>query len=262
METFVIPDNDGKGVTYGFVGTDIENVNPIAEYKERVRQRSKTINKALLRRANRFMARFVPESFYEKEAEEEWNRHYDRVIKAGVSKNFIDLLSAKTKKDQERLLRGQTLTADQLAELIFRAYDEHGFTYSKYTTEHLPKGVNSADLPEFIHVKDDGKVKYSGETTLKDGQLKQVITDRKVTVAHILEKGDDWHCIFCVYRSLRGEETWNNSQPHFHYISDKWTNPKADIIARLKSENYPSTSIHIGLNDYGGKGEMKSGEAE
>ena len=257
-----MPDNDGKGVTLGFIGTDVENVNPVIEYKERVRQRSKTMNKFFLRRANPFKALIVPESFYEKKAEEEWDRHYDRIMKANVSKSFIALLSANTKKDQEKLLRGQTLTPDQLAELIFRAHDEHGFTYSKYTTEHLPKGINPSDLPEFIHVKNDGSVKSSGKTTLKDGQLKQVITDRKVTVAHILEKGDEWHCIFCVYRSLRGEETWNNGQPHFHYISDKWTTPKAEIIARLKSENYPPTSIHIGLNDYGGKIETKSGEAE
>jgi hypothetical protein len=202
MDQVVIPDNDGNGVTLGFIGTDVEKVNPLNEYKERVRQRSKALNKFLLRRANPFMARFVPESFYETKAEEEWQRHYDRVMNAKVSKNFIDLLSAKTKKDQERLVRGQTLTPDQLAELIFRAHTEHGFTYSKYTAEHLPNGIDPKELPEL--------------------------------------------------------ETWNNGQPHFHYISDKWTTPKDEIIAKLKSKNYPSTSIHIGLNDYGGRdGEPK-----
>lgn len=262
MEQVVIPDNDGKGVTLGFIGADIENVNPLNEYKESVRVRSKAINKLLLRRANPFMALFVPESLYEKKAEEEWQRHYDRVMDAKVSKNFIDLLSAKTKRDHERLLRGQTLTPDQLAELIFRAHDEQGFTYSKYIAEYLPKGIDPKDLPEFIHVKQDGRVRVSGKTSLKEGQLKSVVSDRKVTVSHFLEKGDEWHCFFAVYRSLRGEETWNNGQPHFHYISDKWTIPKADIITRLKSENYPSTSIHIGLNDYGGKEEVKSKEAD
>lgn len=257
MDQIVIPDNDGKGVTLGFVGTDVESVNPIKEYKERVRQRSKAINKLILRRADPIKAFFVPEKFYERKAEEEWQQHYTRVMNANLHPNFIALLSADSKKDQEKLLRGMSLTSDQLAELLFRAHDEHGFTYSKYTAEHLPKGINPTDLPGFIHVKDDGSVKVSGKTNLKEGQLKKVISDRKVTVSHFLEKDGQWHCFFCVYRSLRGEETWNNNQPHLHYISDKWTTPKDEIIARLKSENYPSTSIHIGLNDYGDKKEVK-----
>ena len=35
MDEIVIPDDNGKGLTLGFIGTDVEFVNPIEYYAER-----------------------------------------------------------------------------------------------------------------------------------------------------------------------------------------------------------------------------------
>lgn len=72
-------------------------------------------------------------------------------------------------------------------------------------------------------------------------------------MAKFLDKGDTWHCFFTVYRSLRGEESWQDGQPHFHYISDKWGISRKDAVEQLKGDKYPSTSVHISLLGYGGK---------
>ncbi|RYD53439.1 MAG: hypothetical protein EOP52_04715 [Sphingobacteriales bacterium] len=61
-----------------------------------------------------------------------------------------------------------------------------------------------------------------GDTDLTDGQLRQAIDHRKVIVAKFFDNGDQWHCLFFTYESLGGKESWNDGQPHYHYIYDKF----------------------------------------
>lgn len=262
MEEIVIPDDDGKGLTLGFIGTDVEFVNPVEYYAGWEKRKSISFNKHLLHKTDAIKAAAISEEFYEKKAKEKWDETYQRIKKAEVPPNFIALMESTSKKEQEKLLRGQGITPEQLAALLFIAHEEFGYTFSTYTTEHHHKGLDESALPDFIHVKDDGTVKTAGKTSLSEGQLKQVVSDRKVTVAKFLDKGDAWHCFFTVYRALKGEETWKGGQPHLHYISDKWTLPRVDVVAALKSTNYPKTSVHIELIGYGGKKAVAKSEEE
>lgn len=93
-------------------------------------------------------------------------------------------------------------------------------------------------------------MKTAGETKLTEGQLKNVINHRKVTISKFLDKGDLWHCFFITYNSIGGKDKWQDGQPHYHYISDKWGFNRKDAVERLKSTNYPPTSVHITLTDY------------
>ena len=253
MEEIAIPDDDGKGLTLGFIGTDIEFVNPIEYYAEREKSKSITLEKHMLHMAVAKKASEISDDFYTKRAEAKWAERYAEIMKAEVPPNFMKLLETESKREQEKLLRGQSLTPYQMAAWLFRAYTEFGYTFSNYTAEHHHKGLDESTLPDLIHVKDDGNIKTAGKTNLSEGQLKRVVSERKVTIAKFLDNGDSWHSLFTVYRSLRGEEKWKDGQPHFHYISDKWTIPRAEAVARFKSENYPATNIHIDLLDYGGK---------
>lgn len=146
-------------------------------------------------------------------------------------------------------MRGQSISPFQLAAYIFRAWTEFGFSFSSYRADHHHKGLNEDELPQLIHLDGD-KVKTSGETKLTEGQLKNVINHRKVTISKFLDKDDTWHCFFITYNSIGGKEKWQGGQPHYHYISDKWGFSRAEAVGRLKSINYPPTSVHIALTDY------------
>jgi len=94
-------------------------------------------------------------------------------------------------------------------------------------------------------------LKKVGDTNLTDGQLKELLIKRKKTIAKFLDKGDSWHCSFITYASLQGKDGWNQGQPHFHYISDKFNIPRETVINRLKSRKYNLGSLpHIKLNGY------------
>lgn len=105
-------------------------------------------------------------------------------------------------------------------------------------------------MPKLVEIKDD-KVSKVGNTTLTDGQLKQAVDHRKVVVAKFIDKEDEWHCIFLTYDSIRGKESWKGGQPHYHYISDKFGIPRAEVLNQLKSRIYNLGSLpHIDLVGY------------
>ena len=134
------------------------------------------------------------------------------------------------------LLKKITVSPFQLIAFIFKAYSDYGFTYSKYRTGHHHNGLNESDLPTLIHLN-NGDVTYSGTTNLTNGQLKQVIEHRTVTISTFLDNGDNWHCFFITYQSLRGEENWENGKPHYHYISDKFGLTRDKVLTELKSKH-------------------------
>lgn len=249
MATEYIPDDNGKGVTIAIEGGDVEFVDPLKYYWEREKERVYAVTSTILRAKNPFMASLVPMSFYEARAKKIWEKRLKIIDETAVPKNFFELLSADSKKDQIKLLKGQSLTPNQLFAFICKAFSDHGYTFSNYTAHHHHKGLDKSALPKLVKVEGD-VVETAGETTLSEGQLKNVVNHRKVTVAKFLDKGDDWHCLFLTYRSLRGEESWKNGQPHLHYISSKWGISRKEIVEQLKSDNYLSTPVHIDLLDY------------
>ncbi len=250
MKREIIYDEDGKGVTYAFYATDFEYTNPIEYYSEHEINKVITIEKQLLFMKDSVLASQLNDDFFVKRALKHWNEKYNEIIKTEIPENFIKLLDAKSKKEQVKLLHGQTINPDQLIAFIFKAW-ENGFSFSQYTSEHHHKGLDESKLPKLFKMK-DGKVdKVVGETTLSEGQLKQVIEQRKVIVAKFFDRGSEWHCLFLTFNSLAGKENWKGGQPHLHYISDKYGLTREEAVNRFKSNNYPSTSVHIDLLGYG-----------
>jgi hypothetical protein len=198
---------------------------------------------------NPFLASQLNEEFFTKKALEYWDDELNEVNNTIVPDNFLLLLDSTTKADQVKLLRGQSLTPEQLIAFIFKAWADYGFTFSQYIAEHHQKGVDESKLPTLIHVKGD-RVKTVGETSLTPGQLKNIIAHRKVIIAKFLDRGDDWHCLFLTFNSLARKENWQDGQPHFHYISDKFGLTRKEVVNRIKIGNYVSTPVHISLIDY------------
>jgi hypothetical protein len=245
MKQTVIPDDDGKGFVLAFEGGDVEFVNPLEYYSDWQKKKPIAIDKALLYHRNPILASYISESFYEKKAEESWCEIHDKIKKTEIPPTLIQVLKSKSKKEQEQLMKKTEFNAFQFCAFLLKAYDEHGYTFNNYITEQLPKNVDSDELPLFIKVEKDGTVRSAGETNMSEGQLKAVVDFRRVVVAKFLDSGDEWHCFFVVYRSLRGEESWRGGQPHFHYISDKWGYTRDEVVAMFKGDKYPTTSVHI-----------------
>ncbi len=173
-----------------------------------------------------------------------------------VPNGFLKLFGTTKKYEQENLLKGQILTPDILMGLLIKA-EEQGFTISQYSSEYSQKGFDFSKMPFAFQVKENGEVQTYGETELSDGQLKQAIEHRKVTIAKILDKGDEWHCFIVTFKSLRGEETWlGEKQPHYHYISNAFGIHRTEVINQIKSEKYKLGNLpHIKLEGYGNQPE-------
>lgn len=250
MENHIIYDKDGKGFTRAWISNDFEYLNPIEYYSQGEIQKSIVLERDLLSIKDPILASSIDDSFYYNRAIKNWKERYEKIIKTEIPEAFIKLLTCQTKNEQIKLLKEQSLTPNQLIAFIFKSYNDFGYLFSQYSAEHHHNSADPNTLPKIIHIEDDGKIKAVGNTILSEGQLKQVIEHRKVTVSKFFDKGNEWHCLFVTFKSLRGKETWKNGQPHFHYLSDKWGVPREKVLERLKSKDIISSKVHIDILDY------------
>jgi len=178
-----------------------------------------------------------------KRAIKEWENQLEKFKSVKVPENMLKLLEADRKKNQVRLLKNISLTSDELIAFILMAHEIYGYTYSQYKASHHHEGLDERQLPEIIHIDDDGTVNNVGETSMTEGQQKQVVEHRKVTVSKFLDHGDKWHCFFLTFKSLVGKENYKDGQPHLHYISSFWNIPRESVKEQLTSKKYGLPSL-------------------
>lgn len=176
---------------------------------------------------------------------------YDQIEKSEsiqIPDSIVELLiSDHKKKEQEQLLKGVSLTTDQLGAIFLRA-EKEGYKYSSYRFEGIPKGMNPSDLPSFIYLDNDGIIHTDKDKGLTNGQLKALIKEASVIFAQIIDNGTNWHCFIRTHSGLKGEESGKHgSIPHIHYISNKNGITKNDLVKCIKGGHYPTAKIHIQL---------------
>lgn len=252
MADHIIPDDDGKGFTIASIGEDIQFVDPISYLANRtIKTRILVYTKTLKLKNPTFPDEAIAKAAV-RHAEKDWEGHYNDLIKTEIPPALISLLKADSKKDQIKILKGLQLTPESLWAFIFKAFTDYGYTYSQYHTERLPKSIEKGSMPKLATLdRETGEVKKVGDSSLTDGQIKQAIEQRKVVSTKFIDSDNGWHCFFITYRSIGGEESWKNGQPHFHYISDKFGISREDAVKQFKSDSYPTTSVHIELLGYG-----------
>jgi hypothetical protein len=192
------------------------------------------------------------------EATKSWNDMLLNFKKVKLSDKLLKLFGTTQKREQVALLNNVVLNPDIIMALLIKA-DELGYTLSEYKSEYSQKGLDLSKMPLAFNIKDDGSVKKFGKTELSDGQLKQAIEHRKVKIGKFLDKGDEWHCFFVTFKSLRGEETWlGKKQPHYHYISNAFGIDRNEVVKHIKSEKYKLGNLpHLKLEDYGSQPEKQ-----
>ncbi len=255
MKKRIIRDDEGVGHTTVYETGDFEYVNPIEFYSNHQIQTVMSMERDLLLMHNLGIPISSINAFTNKRAIVWWDEWYKEILATEIPPNFIELLGNNSKKEQIKLLKGQSFSPNQLIALIFKAWTDFGFTLSQYTGMHHHKGLDESELPELVEVMSK-KIRKVGETTLTEGQLKHAVEFRNRTVSKFLDSGDTWHCFFLTFKALKGKESWKGGQAHYHYISDKFQISRSKAVEQLKSEKYPSTPVHIDLIDYGHQSEQ------
>ncbi len=182
-----------------------------------------------------------------KHSDKDWQKNRKETLAIPIPDEIKKLLKSKRKKEQIQLLKNFKVTSAELMAYTFYAFQYEGYLLTQIVGEHDPIGTDTSQKPRMIHVEGE-KVTSVGKTNLTKGQLKHIVNHQIKTVARILEKDDEWHCFFITYGSLRGDESWKDGQPHFHYISDKFGISKEVLIEQLRSREYKLGNLpHIDL---------------
>lgn len=245
MAIHITQNEAGNGVIIGETGDGVEYGDAIQYFSESKIKVMAMLYREMLRSRNSFWTSLIPNQFFIEKGREAWKRIENEISATAIPDNFTALLNANSKAEQERLLRNASWTTNQYAALLFRSKDM-GYTFSSYLSEKLPADIKEQEMPKLLRVDGD-KVLKRGQTPYSDGRLKGIIHQRKVIVARILDRDNEWHCFFQTYKSIRGEESWRGGLPHMHYISDKWGISRADLVQQIRNGQHPSTKIHIAL---------------
>lgn len=139
MKTDIIfSDDESEFVILDYIDK-VELVNPIKYIQKcEIKQCISNI-KGFLFSKDRFMAEKVSEIWYIKKAIEELNKISDderwrnKILNTKVNENYIKLIQSDKKKDQEKLLKGVSITIDEMMNLFCIAYKDYDFLYSFYT---------------------------------------------------------------------------------------------------------------------------------
>lgn len=252
-KTTKITDENGNGFYRIFWDDKVERVNPVEYYKNFELNKRAIAYRDLLQMKDPSLSKKISSDFYVRLAKEQIakEKFWEAKEQTEIPENFLTLLETPRKKDQISLLKGLSINPDQLIALIFKSYNEHGYLYSRYRFENLPKDLTYKRKPKIADISKEDAIKIIGDTDLTEGQIKKMINERKVIIAHFLDRDDEWHCFFITYNSIGGKENHKDGQPHFHYISSAFGITRDDFVISIENGNYKSTSVHIDLLGYG-----------
>ena len=148
-------------------------------------------------------------------------------------------------KDQNKLLKGLTLTGEDLLWMNKEAQDM-GYLLDIYHEEKYPDKFKEKKHPALFRKKEDGSIEKIGTTDMTDGEMRALLEQRKVIQARVYHKNNIWHCFYFTFKGLAGLESGlMGSKPHYHYLSDKSGITWDDLVIRIKSCDMPTSKVHI-----------------
>lgn len=243
-----IPEPDGSGAYLIAWSDDVEYVNPLDEIFNAFIKAVFIIEQRRLSSEFPLLSSQEIDSFAHQLSVEFAQKRMDEILATKFPTSFLDLIENISKSQQRKIMRGVSLTSDELLSFIFYSSTK-GFTYSHYKSEHDPRGFEGEQSPTLIHKLSDNEIVSIGETTLTAGQQKSLINQRIVVNAKFIDRGNQWYCFFSTYRSLAGKETGDS--PHLHFISHSWGLSREKVLQELRSKNYNLPSLpHINFHTH------------
>ena len=248
MREVKVKDLNRNGYYWMMEGDDFEYSNPIEKISEMVIKMMSTMlrNHLEFAKENNLLPSdervtnpdIILERVAFKNSLKIWEEHFNKIMLGELPEGFLSLLENKSKKEQEKILKGLSLTNDELMLFIFKAWQDFKFTYSMYTSSHNHNRLEDNQMPTFAYKDKDNHIISVGRTELTDGQIKNAIDHRTVIISKFLDRGEEWCCFFFTFKSLKGEENYKDGQPHLHFISDKWGLSREYVLQQLKSKEY------------------------
>lgn len=162
------------------------------------------------------------------------------------NKNLIKLLDDITlsKRKQEQLLRGLKMSDRDILWWNLLSH-RRGFLMDILHIEVLPNAFDEKLKPA-ICVEEQGKIIHVGETNMTCGEMRAMMRQRKVIQLRIYHKNDVFHCFYFTFRGLAGKESGEfGSQPHYHYVSNKWNYTRENLIDMISKGLLPDSKVHI-----------------
>lgn len=184
----------------------------------------------------------VPDEFFAKKAQEIWKARKAEWIAKGVDPTISALMAAKNFDEAERISRSKTIFQNSFSGSVFCLRSAENFQYTVHTHQIPPSNLANKNKPSFLHVENGKILAVGGKHELSDGELKKLITDRKIMHIHDFQKDAEWHLFFFTYRDVKGEH-WETG--HIHYCSSKWQTSKTQVLGELAKKNHSIRSVHL-----------------
>lgn len=161
---------------------------------------------------------------------------------------LIKLINKRKKKEQESLLKGQSITAENLITWFLYAGSKGGL-FSEYSYE---KGA--VDLagrtPILIDARDPNNIVTVGKTDLSEAALKHLVENQHKVIAQFIDFEDGrWFCFYRTFMGLAGRENGNQGQ-HMHFISSSYGSDRAKLVEEFKKGICPKNGYHIKFDSH------------
>ena len=175
------------------------------------------------------------------------------MLKAYVSRPcpsfLLDLYTSKSKKQQEKLLRGQSITPEDLICWILQG-GKIGGLFSQYAYDAgIPDDLKGR-VPILIDASDTQNIKTVGGTDLSPAALLHLVEHQTKIIAQLIDFNDGrWYCFYRTHRGLAGRESGNQGQ-HVHFISSAYGINRDVLVEGLKNGECPKSGFHVHLSGY------------
>lgn len=161
---------------------------------------------------------------------------------------LLNLFDSKKKREQEYLLRGQSVTPENLICWFLQAGARKG-PYSQYGYDG-GAGNLSGRNPVLINASDPNNIKAIGETDLSQEALMTLVETQHKVLAQIVDFEDGrWYCFYRTHRGLAGRESGKHGQ-HLHFISSAYGIERELLVENFKKGICPSNGFHVRLVGY------------
>ena len=181
-----------------------------------------------------------------------------KLLRKSCPSFLLSLFDSRKKREQEYLLRGQSVTPENLICWLLQAGVREG-TYSQYGYEG-GAGDLSGRTPVLIDASDPDNIKAIGKTDLSQEALMHLVETQHKVLAQIVDFEDGrWYCFYRTHRGLAGREPGKHGQ-HLHFISSAYGVDRGNLVENFKKGICPSNGFHVKLvGYYDEKGEAELG---
>lgn len=158
---------------------------------------------------------------------------------------LLALFDTNSKKQQESLLRNQSMTPEDLMCWILQSESKSQYSYDGGVPEEL-KGRT----PIMIDASNPEQIKAIGSTDLSDPALMYLVENQTIVITQIVDLPDDrWYCFYRTHRGLAGRESGKQGQ-HMHFISSSYGIDRDKLVEGFINGNCPKNGFHVHLSGY------------